>query len=177
MINTITAIFQVFFSICLLRYKPQDLPQSYELLILCLVVYTAINFVLALSAATVPMAMSVSVLETFLVCVITLVILKFGRRIERWVKTLTAISGTGSVIGIIAIPLFFLIFVTGIEGLLQAVVLMFYMMLVVWNVVIMGHILRHSLDTTLGIGIIFAIIYIILTSLVMNYLVPVLENP
>lgn len=176
MINAISTIFLVFLRICLLRYKPQDLPQSYELLVICLVVYTAINFVLALSAASAGLAISVSALETLLVCLITIVILKLGRRIERWVKTLMAITGTGSVIGIIAIPMFFLVFVTSVSGFLQAFVLMIYMVLVIWNIVIMGHILRHSLDTTMGVGITFAIIYIVLTSLFMNYMVPVLEN-
>ena len=176
MINAISTIFQVFLRICLLRYRPQDLPQSHELLILCLFVYTAINFVLALSAASVPMAIIVSVLETLFICLITLIILKLGHRSERWVKTMMAISGTGCVIGIVAMPLFLMIFIIGIEGLLQAVVLMLYLALVVWNIVVMGHILRHSLETTMGVGITFAIIYIILTSVVMNYLVPVLEN-
>ena len=40
----------------------------------------------------------------------------------------------------------------------------------------MGHILRNALDTSLGIGVVFALTYIIITSVLINALIPEL-NP
>lgn len=164
-----------FFRICTFRNKPQDLPQSQELLLLSLLAYVIINFLLTLNVANAGLAISSSLLETALVCIITVVLLRLNRHPERLLKTLMAIAGTGCVIGIIALPLFYLVFVIQPGGFMQSIVLLLYLSLLVWNIVIMGNILRYALETTLGIGIVFAVIYIILTSMLVNQLIPLPE--
>jgi len=175
MINATSTLFMAFFRICIFRNKPQDLPQSQELLIVCLLAYAAINFLLTLNVTSAGSAVSSSLLETVLVCIITVVLLWLNHHPERWLKTLMAIAGTGCVIGIIALPLFYLTFVIRPGGLMQSIVLLLYLSLLVWNIVIMGNILRHALETSLAIGIVFAIIYIILTSMLVNQLIPAPE--
>ena len=46
-----------------------------------------------------------------------------------------------------------------------------YLILIIWSLAIMGHILRHALDTTMGVGVVFAIFYILITSLLIGTLV------
>lgn len=176
MVNAINTLFMVFFRICIFRSKPQDLPASLELLILCLLAYSVINFLLTLIVTTFMPAVLTSVLETVLVCLITLALLWLNRRRERWLKTLMAMAGTGCVIGIIALPLFYVAFLIKPGDFIQSIVLLLYLSLLIWNIVIMGNILRHALETTLGFGIVFAIIYIVITSMLVNQLVPSLET-
>ena len=172
MVKTITTLFKAFFDLCLFRRKPQDLPQSIELLIVCLVTYILINFLVGLNTSTTLRAIQASFLETLFISMITVIILKLNKHTERWLKTLMAIMGTGCVISLLALPLFIGIFTLDAGKAVQSVILMVYLVLLVWNIAIMGHILRHALETTMGVGVLFALIYIVITSILIGALVP-----
>lgn len=169
--QAVNALFTAFFKICLLKNGPQDLPLSRELLAVCLLLYTIINILLALTTTTPPKAITSGILETGLISIITIIILRLNRHPERWVQTLTALTGTGCILGILALPLFAgsLLFDSG--ELLQALLVILYLTLIIWSLAIMGHILRHALDTTMGVGVLFAIIYILITSLLIGGIV------
>jgi hypothetical protein len=166
--QAVITLFRAFFNICLLRKKPQDLPSSYDLLLICLFLYATINSLLALTTTTPGNAVLSGVLETFLVSVITLGILKLNRHPERWVQTLTALTGTGCILGILALPLFSGALLLNTGDLLQVLLVILYLILIIWSLAIMGHILRHALDTTMGVGVVFAIFYILITSLLIG---------
>ena len=176
MFKTIDVLFNTFLNMCIFRYKPQDLPQSYDLLMLCLFIYTAINALLAMTTAPFIRALQISVLDTVIIAVITITILKLNRHYERWIKTLMALTGTGCIIGLFALPLFTGAFLLQVSELVQSVILMIYLALLIWNIVIMGHILRHAMETTLGVGIVFALIYLIISSTLISVAVPQLES-
>lgn len=169
--QAVNALFRAFFNICLLKKGPQDLPLSRELLALCLLLYTAVNILLALTTTTPARAIASGVLETALVSVLTIIILRLSRHPGRWVQTLIALTGTGCILGIMALPLFAgsLLFDSG--ELLQALLVILYLILIIWSLAIMGHILRHALDTTMGVGVVFAITYILITSLLIGGIV------
>lgn len=176
MVKTFSTLFLAFFNICLFRSRPQDLPQSLELLLVCIIAYTGINFFLGLSTSTVNTAIMASILETFFVGTITLTIMKLNHHFERWLKTLMAITGTGFIISLFVLPVFFIIFILKPGDLLQSLFLFVYLILLIWNIAIMGHILRHALDTTMTLGVIFAIIYIVITSILVGGLVPAVNQ-
>lgn len=175
MIKAISTLYLAFFEMCRFRRKPQDLPHSLDLLIVCVVIYTLINFLLGLNTSTAFRAAQASFLETLSVSIITIIILKLNRHTERWLKTLLAIMGTGSVIGLFALPLFMGLFMLDSGELLQALILMVYMVLLIWSIAIMGHILRHALETSMGFGVLFALVYIVITSILIGVLVPEME--
>ena len=172
MIKTIGVLFKTFLNMCIFRYRPQDLPQSYDLLIVCLFFYTLVNVLLAMTTAPFAQALQISVLDTAIVTIITVFILKLNRHYERWLKTLMAIAGTGCIIGLFTLPLFAGAFLLEVSELIQSVILMIYLALLIWNIVIMGHILRHAMETTLGIGIVFAVIYLVITSTLISVVIP-----
>lgn len=172
MIKTFGVLFKTFLNMCIFRYKPQDLPQSYDLLIICLLLYTLINVLLAMTTAPFATALQISILDTAIVTVITVFILKLNRHHERWLKTLMALAGTGCIIGLFTLPLFAGAFLLEVSELIQSVILMIYLALLIWNIVIMGHILRHAMETTLGIGIVFAVIYLVITSTLISVVIP-----
>ncbi|MBM2830696.1 MAG: hypothetical protein HW411_1486 [Gammaproteobacteria bacterium] len=169
-------LFKAFFDICLLRIGPQDLPKSTGLLTICLIAYTFINFVLAWYAAPLLDAVLASIIETALVALITFGIVKLNRHPERWSQTLMALSGTGFIIGLVALPLIYGGAVAQNDQLLQAVILFMYVLLITWNVLVMAHILRHAMDTAFGFGIVFALTYIFITSLFISILLPELRG-
>ena len=170
--TAIKFILREFFSICLLQRKPQDLPASRMLLTVSLVSYTAMNVVLALDRIKASKAVQAGVLESVLVSMITLVILGLSHHGKRRVQTLTALAGTGCIMSFLALPIFYGGVHGGADALLRAVMLLLYLGLLLWNVVVMAHIMRHALDTSFAFGIIFAMIYIFITSIIINFVVP-----
>ena len=176
MFKTFGILFKTFLNMCIFRYKPQDLPQSYDLLMLCLLIYTFMNVLLAMTTAPFTRALQISVLDTLIISVITLIVLRLNHHYERWIKTLMALAGTGCIIGLFALPLFAGAFLLQVSELLQSLILMIYLALLIWNIVIMGHILRHAMETTLAVGIIFALIYLIISSTLISVAIPQLDS-
>lgn len=172
MINAAVTLFRVFFNICTFRNKPQDLPLSSALLALTLFCYTLANILLMMSSAPVTHAVLAGLLETGLVSLITICILKLSRHAGRWTKTLMALAGTGCIMSLLALPLFSGGLLQNAGGALQALLLMIYLVLLIWNIMVMAHILRHAMDTSLGVGIVFAIIYIVISTVLINTLLP-----
>lgn len=172
MLKALKTLFQVFFSICLLRGKPQDLPNSVELLAVCILAAAVVNFLLALFSTTAANAMLASVIEIVLIALITLAILQLNKHPERWLKTMMALTGTGIILSLIALPLFFVSLHLQELAVVQLLAMLAYLGLIVWNIMIMGHILRHALETGFGVGILFALTYIVITSISIALFLP-----
>ena len=175
MLADAAVLFRTFFRICLLQFSPAQLPRSYELLAVCLIAYTLVNFLLALFTAPPLDAVLASLLESLLVALITVGLLGLHRHYGRWVETLMALAGTGCILGMIALPLFYGGTLLRDDSLLQAFMLLVFIALVVWNILIMAHILRHAASTSFGLGIVFALAYIFITSAVIAAVLPGLE--
>jgi len=169
--QVVITLFRAFFNICLLKSKPQDLPSSYDLLLVCLFLYAFINALLASTTTTPGNAILSGVFETFLVAIITLVILKLNHHPERWIQTLTALAGTGSILGILALPLFTGALLLNTGDFLHGMLVILYLVLIIWSLAIMGHILRHALNTTIGVGVAFAVFYVLIISILIGALV------
>ena len=175
MFTAINVLCKLFFRICLLQRKPQDLPASNALLILCLIFYTAVNVLLSLHKVTVFKALQASFLESVLIVILTIAILRFSRRGERWLQTLTALVGTGCIMSLLALPIFYGSTLSSTDALVRVIIFLLYLGLLVWNITVMAHILRHALDTSFIYGVIFALTYIFITSILINLVIPELE--
>ena len=172
MLTAINTICGKFFRICLLQCNPQDLPASWLLLTICFVSYTAANILLALRKVTLIMALQAGVLESVLVIALTLVILRLSRHEQRWVQTLMALAGTGCIMSFLALPIFYGSAYAGADALLGTILFLLYLGLLVWNITVMAHVLRHALDTTFFFGAIFALTYILITSMLIDFVIP-----
>lgn len=172
MLKALKTLFQVFFNICLLRSKPQELPNSTELLAVCILAACVVNFLLALFSTAAANAVLASVVEIVLIGLITLAVLQLNKHPERWLKTMMALTGTGFLLGLIALPLFFISLNLQELAVIQLFAMLVYLGLIVWNIMIMGHILRHALETGFGVGILFALTYIVITSISIALLLP-----
>ncbi len=157
-------LFLAFFDICRLIKKPQDIPESKNLLTLCVVVYGFLSILLASLSQPVEHAILAGVVEVILIMIFTLAILQASGKSSRWTQTVTALVGTGIIISIIAFPVYILIGVGDLNKVEassgQSIGLMLLAALACWNIAIMAHILKHALETNFAIALFLAITYI-----------------
>ena len=174
MYTGIFTLLQAFFDICRLRLGPQELPASPFLLAITLLFYTVCGIGLALITIPPFQATLSGITETILVALLTVVLLRVRSMPERWIQSLTALAGTGIILSLIALPLsLWLHELRAAEADIRVPGLLLFA-LVVWNVVIMAHILRHALSTSFGIGLLLAVGYLWIIVSTLNALFPVM---
>ena len=152
-------LFQAFFDICRLRKGPQDLPPSAELLALALVAYAAVVAVSALISRLPGPAIGSSMVETFLIAAINFVLLALRRFDGRWLQTTTAMAGTGVLFTLLALPLLAGLAGAGNADAAASLLYPALLALIVWNIAVIAHILRHALSVPFAVAVIIAAAY------------------
>lgn len=158
------ALIQFFFELCLLRRAPQDLPASDTLFWATLMTDLMIGLLVGL-AAGLPVGPSLiqGMVELALMIGALFLALYLTQRRARFVQSATALLGSGALIGLAALmPL--ALNPTGSNetdaATLGAVLLL---ALMVWNIVVNGHILRHTFGINLGQGAAAALVFEVLS--------------
>ena len=158
-VSEIQAIVRPFVEICLLKRAPQDLPDSTFLLAIMLVAHTVTSILLNAVVLDGWNAMLAGLTDTLLVSILTASVLYLHSFSARFVQTLSAMTGTGTIISLVAIPLF-----SWNVGAQQsesanpvAALLMFG--IVAWSLAVSGHILRHALTIPYLLGILVAVAF------------------
>ena len=146
-----------FWRICLLRAGPQDLPASWGLEALALTAYVAVGTLDGLVQLTLWNALLANVVEAFILVSITHIVLWIRDLPRRAVQSITALAGTSAVLGLIAFPL--LTALHADQGALVVLQALLWLLLVAWQVLVYGHILRHALDVPLPVGLVVALVY------------------
>ena len=172
MLTALRTISKAFLEICLLRKGPQDLPKSTELLVLSLFMYTLIDVLLTVQSRPFIDALMVSFVDVGFLLLVTFLILKQHKHLDRWHQTMTALFGTGVVLGIFIFPLVFGGFQNQYEEWLQQIIVLLFLIMVIWNVAVLAHIVRHAISTSAGIGVMIAILYVWMSSLLVTMLFP-----
>jgi hypothetical protein len=153
-------LFRAFFDVCRLRKGPQDLPASPELLSLSLLAYAAAVALLTMLSKPPAVAVGASLMETALLAGINFVLLALRGFDGRWVQTTTAMAGTGVLFTLFAMPLFAGMSGDGTgAGAVPALLYAALLLLVVWNVAVTAHILRHALTVPFPAAIVIAAAY------------------
>jgi hypothetical protein len=163
---------RLFVAICLLRAGPQDLPVSRTLLRLALGLYLLFAWLLAIPAYGQGRAALVALLDTALLIVFVQLLLYLLSRSARIPQTLTAMAGSGSLLGLLALPLVLWGQPAQAEEQVSGLLLYAWLLLLVWNLLVTGHILRHALSTSLGIGTGVALLYTLISMQIVAALFP-----
>lgn len=152
-------LFWMFVDICRLRIGPQDLPTSTTLLAGALLTYLLLAIVLSVLQMSVIKALLAAGVDTLLFAALSYFLLWARMLANRWVQTCTALAGSGVVLQLMALP--FMIWQTrlGPESSMAIVPTALMMALLFWNLVVVGHILRHALSTNMGVGAVLATVY------------------
>ena len=166
-------LIKVFWDICAVKAAPQDLPASSFLLGLALLAYLVTGAVVATFQWPLSQAILAAFLDTAFLTVLSRVLLWARMLSGRFVQTLTALAGSGAVMTVIALPLVMWQSFVGVTDAnaptLPSWLLMIWM---IWNVVVVGHILRHALSTVLPLGIGLAAVYAYITFQLMRIFLP-----
>ena len=147
---------------CLLKFRPQDVPASRELLLLSVVIYFLLDFLLAGLDENITNALPAALVDTVFLLVFTRVLLLLCRKVNRWTQTVTALAGTGMVFGLLLLPT--VITLSGPDPMtpLQQVLSIHLYLLLIWFVVVLAHIFRHAMSSSFTLGVFVALVYLVL---------------
>ena len=163
-------LLRITLDILLLRRGPQDLPTSQSLTLGIMLAYFGLNFFLLRTGLPAGVAM----LHAFLACAVlalyTHALLRWRQMSARYIQTLLALLATGLLLGLLTIgPMQalqpFLEAIATAENESEILVqppawaVLMYAIAGIWHLVVMGHIFRHALDTTMGRGILFTLLF------------------
>ena len=162
----------IWFYICLLRAGPQDLPASRELLVLSMASYTLASFLLSLPGYPLVASGQLALMDASLVVVFAATALYITGKMARLTQTLTALFGTGTLLGLIALPVIQLLASgqeTGQPSLLAG---MLWLLLFGWNLLVVAHIMRHALSVNFPVATGIAMLYTLVAMQLINALFP-----
>ena len=144
--------------LCLLRAGPQDLPYSTGFLALTMLASLGAGL-LAVSVMGDGRNTTVDLGITYLFTLAFLYGALSARGVaSRFVQTASAMFGTDALITLAALPA--LHAATG-EGGNRPITGLAMLALGVWNLAVLGHILRHALDTVMPVGLAVALAYVL----------------
>ena len=145
-------ILLLFLDMLRLRSGPQDLPASSRFMVLLAVGYIAGGFISGsvLGEPDYAARSMVAIGVQFSFIIVLLNLRGLGDRIQ---QTISALSGTGFIFGMISIYLLSLIDVENPQVELAA----FYMVLFFWSLAVDGHIYRQALSSKMGTGLLVAV--------------------
>lgn len=169
--HSLYLLWKAFFDICRLRIGPQDLPTSSIFLGLTLLFYTFISLVLSLTEFSLQDAIKSSIVDISLLIVLPSSLLYIAHHSARIPQTLTAIAGTNSILGILTLPLVFWLKFYG--GETNPLALLLLLSLIGWGVLVYAHILRHALNISFFLAVMFTMFMNLLTFNILAQFVPI----
>ncbi len=147
---------------CLLRRAPQDDPVSTTALLQALSGYTLIDLVQASASSSLPIALGMTLVDALLMVVFSWVVLRIAGYTQRFVQTLTALAGTGMILGLLALPLVQLAASAHRNDEPMTDLVLGWLMLLVWSISVQAHIFRHALTVRFGTGLLLAGLHTVL---------------
>jgi hypothetical protein len=154
MLTATATVLSAYFDVCRFRSGPQDLPASRPLLILTTCAYTIIEILINLFDLSADDALKLGLLAPALVLGSSLVLLYIVRLGGRWLQTATALTGTGIVFSVIALPLIvWLALIDQNDPSAAALPRTALFALVMWNLAVVAHIWKHALSANLAVAV------------------------
>lgn len=163
----------IWLDICLLRAGPQDLPVSQVLLWLSAGVYALVSFLLSVSGYPAGEALQVALLDLGLLVVFAALMLYLRGKPERLNQTLTALAGSGALLGLIALPLVRMLAAGQAAGEVPAFIIVLWLLLYGWSLLVVAHITRHALSIPFPFALGIAIVYTVVAMQIIGAFFPV----
>jgi hypothetical protein len=90
----------------------------------------------------------------------------------RFLRTATAMFGAEAVINLPVLMVEMLLLGEEISGI-KALAGLLRLLLLFWNLAVIGHILKHALDIRFAVGVVIAVVYTMLLIMLIQQLMPV----
>lgn len=178
-------LLRMFLNICVLRARPQDLPASFALFRISLFVYFTANMVVLFDGVSLARALLAAIVDTLLLVALAHSALLLRQHGERMWQTLSALAGCGAFVSIVAwvatslalravAPEVAEMNAAALAELSPAqvqLIMLVWFPCLAWFVLVFGHILRHSLDVPMFVGVVFAMLYVIVSTAVSRSLI------
>ena len=150
---------QFYIQLCFLKKAPQDAPFSKTLLKIGVVTYFFVGVMLTSFNQTIAVSFVMSFIQMAILIFLTNLLLWIRKTPERFEQTLTALAWTGAIIGIVALPVIMMLSSNPGDAGLSSLL---WVVLIIWETAVIGHIYRHSMDISFpgGIGISFVYMYL-----------------
>ncbi|MEJ2059112.1 MAG: hypothetical protein P8Y64_01310 [Gammaproteobacteria bacterium] len=162
-----------FLRLCLLNAGPQDLPALRGWFWTTLFLYFLVDWLLAMPGNGHLKGLGQSLLDTALLWVYTTLLLRLFRHTPRFMQTMTALAGSGAMIGTILLPLVYSMVYAQAQHAEVGITGVAYLVIAGWLVVVYGHIFRQALGLRLfAAGLLVSILYLVTTSIIMQLLFP-----
>ena len=166
------SLVRIWFDICLWRAAPQDLPASGLLLSLSLGCYALVSLLVSLGSYGLAGAARLALLDLGLLAVFVLSLLYLQEKTARIYQTLSALAGTGSLLGVFALPLVWWVQPGQDPEQLPAFITVLWLLLLVWNLLVMAHIMRHALSSSLAVGLGVSLLYVLVSKQIIGAIFP-----
>ncbi|MEZ5592318.1 MAG: hypothetical protein R3F53_17085 [Gammaproteobacteria bacterium] len=167
-------LFDLFFDICLLRRGPQDVPAAPAL--------TAVRTGLSghwfccphggRRAAYPLRSLLLTLADLALLAGMTYGVLRALGHSARLAQTLTALTGCGTLLQLIALPLGIWFDQASASQANAELPFLLWLLLLLWSIVISAHILRHAFTVSFGIGLAYAFAYLFVSWTIADWLLP-----
>ena len=152
------ALLKMFVDLCRLQAKPQELPHSQFLMLFCIGCYFLLGFAVSIQEQGFGLSVLSAGADSGLMVGLAYLGLWVRDSIPRAVQTITALTGTGALFELVGWPL-----VTFLQQLNEGEtsnLSLVLLALVIWNITVIGSILRHALEVPMWVGTGIALLYI-----------------
>jgi len=156
----------------LLKRAPQDDAFSRVALGGALSAYVGIDLLQAISSATWSTAVAVTLMDTLAMVAFAWAVLQLTGKSARLVQTLTALAGTGVVLGIVGLPLVLQAARAQQAGETPAALAVAWLVMLAWSITVQAHIFRHALTVRYGLGLAVAGLHTVLAVALLEVFFP-----
>lgn len=162
------AILKMFVDLCRFRSAPQDLPYSRFLMVLSVSIYFIVGLTISLAEQQFGLSVITASVDTGLLVGLAYLGLWVRDSIPRAIQTVTALAGTGTLFELAGWPL--VSFLQSLEEGQASGLSLLLLVLIIWNITVIGHILKHALELPMWIATGIALLYIYTSLRVMSVL-------
>jgi hypothetical protein len=164
------ALLRAFLTISLLRSSPEVLPASSALLGLAVLAYALVGVLLAAISLPLGNALLASLLDTLLLLAFGYIVLNLKGVLTRFQQTLTALAGGLTLVGLVSLPITGWLFWAETHEADAGLPSLLLLGVLVWNIMLVAHILRHALDVSLPLALVFSMAYMFVSLGILNWL-------
>lgn len=160
-----------FFDLCLLRVAPQDIPTTPVLFWITTLANILVNIIIlwADPKRTLLQIFGESLFDVSLVMLTLHLTLTWYNLQARFDQTATAIFGTNAILGLIAALL-----PNSQEGIIGEIWIFALLTLLIWQFLVLGHIVRHTFEMPLTLAIIVGIMYTLISYAILDIVFPLI---
>jgi len=145
---------------------------SYSALQWSIAAYVLMDLWQARASSDWPATLGMTLLDTLVMVLFAWTLLLLTKKSARLVQTLTALAGTGTVLGVVGLPLIFQATRTQTEDGPAGILVLGWLLMLVWSIAVQAHIFRHALSTGYGTGLLLAGLHTVLIVTLVETLFP-----